>query len=112
MKIKKSKFTQEKADQTFLIHSSVDDKILGQHGGELMLERKFSCFKPCVLGILCFKTEFICDGDSVMGLKKNLEREGYEIQGFDTVYIPKIPLELTDEEFQDMNRMSEKFEEY
>ena len=57
MKRDKSDVTQEENNRPFFIDSHVDDGVLGKHAGQLLLERRHSCFRPCVMGVLCVKTE-------------------------------------------------------
>ncbi|XP_062606887.1 uncharacterized protein LOC134268648 [Saccostrea cucullata] len=47
--------------EMFDIHQAVDNVILGQHAGELLLEFQHSCFRDlqAVFGILCIKTSVI-----------------------------------------------------
>ncbi|XP_048740823.1 uncharacterized protein LOC125654794 isoform X3 [Ostrea edulis] len=45
-------------EETFDIHK-LTTQTLGLHGGELLAERKFSIFKPGVLGIICLRTKLI-----------------------------------------------------
>ncbi|XP_061184577.1 uncharacterized protein LOC133192601 isoform X2 [Saccostrea echinata] len=57
--LKREKKWVNREDKDFNIVMEVDDKVLGQHGGELIVESPFSFFKPYVLGALCLKTEII-----------------------------------------------------
>ena len=37
----------------------IDSKVLGQHGGELLLESMYSAFDPQVLGMICLKSKVL-----------------------------------------------------
>ncbi|XP_061183162.1 uncharacterized protein LOC133191420 isoform X2 [Saccostrea echinata] len=46
-------------ETNFNIEKAVDDKLLVEHGGGLLIESPYSFFQPHVLGSLCLKTEML-----------------------------------------------------
>lgn len=45
--------------QDFKAYEMIDSKVLGQHGGELLLESMYSAFDPQVLGMICLKSKVL-----------------------------------------------------
>ncbi|KAK3107862.1 hypothetical protein FSP39_023803 [Pinctada imbricata] len=53
----KSSFCKSGKNCSFSVHD-LSDAVLGQHGAQLLIERKNSYFKPAVSGIICIGTCF------------------------------------------------------
>lgn len=47
------------AIRSFKANESIESKVLGQHGGELLLEKTYSAFEPKVLGMICHRSKII-----------------------------------------------------